>query len=258
MALLVRFWREGRLLATRTSQWCAVLFVAWTACVAGLASFYLMPHASSVPPALVGAVAGWALVSQVGREEERQLQHVPLLKLFTLYDSVLLERLARQLKHDEALWCRSLARGFCESWELRMFMDDVRDVLLLRADVTGLATTLLRSDLKDEIERRHGEAVVALNAWTSETRATEKLSGDPDTHILADAELRVRNARGQAEQRCCFLLGIAYTEGNRSTDREIFSIKENLRHDGVEHGMPDRPASRRRVSIPGQSRGGRP
>ncbi|GGR87323.1 hypothetical protein GCM10010252_27580 [Streptomyces aureoverticillatus] len=253
VALLVRFWREGRLLATRTSRWCAVAFVAWTACVAGLASFWLMPHASRVPPTLVGAIAGWALVSQVGREQERQLQNVPLLKLFTLYDSVLLERLARQLKHDEVTWCRQLARGFCESWELRSFIDDVRNILLLRVDVSGL-TAHRRTNLKEEINIRYDEAVASLNKWTTQARAREKASEDPNPHVLADAEMKYRNARGQAEQKCCFLLGIAYKEGNRSTDREIFNIKTALQHDGVEHGTQNGPAPSRWVSLPRQAR----
>lgn len=255
VALLVRFWREGRLLATGSSRWCSLLFVVWTACIAGLASSWLMPYASNVPPAVVGAVAGWALVSSVGREQEKQLQSVPLLKLLTLYDSVLLERLAEQLKHDEVTWCRRLAQGFCESWELRSFIDDVRIILILRVDVPG-RTTQRRTVLEDEINTRHGEAVTAVTKWTAQARAMEKVSGHPDSHVVAEAARKCRNARGQAEQYCCSLLGVAYKEGKRSTDREILDIKRKLQHDGVDHGLGQCPGAGRRRAVPAVPPGG--
>jgi hypothetical protein len=253
VALLIRFWSEGRLMATGSSRWCTVLFVAWTACVAGLASLWLMPHASRIPPALVGAIAGWALVSQVGREEERQLQNVPLLKLLTLYASVLLERLARQLKHDEVMWCEKLAQGFCESWELRRFIETVRNVLLPRTDVSGF-TAQRTAGQRKRINGRYEEAVTALNEWTAQERDKEKARNDPDPYALKEAELQCRNARGRAERHCCFLLGIAYKEGSRSTDREILRLKVSLGHDDVEHGIARGVAQGRGGVLPRQAR----
>ncbi|MEV0255029.1 hypothetical protein AB0H82_12300 [Streptomyces sp. NPDC050732] len=239
LALLVRFWNQGRLLGSRTSGWCALVFAVWTAGVAGLASSLLMPHASRVPPVLVGAVAAWALVSLVGREEERQLQSVPLLKLFTLYGSVLLERLSEQVRYDESQWCRNLAQGFCNGLELQRFNNGVHYVLELRVDVPGRPAAR-RTQLQQDITELHREAQAAVDKWLKQERALEKHVGDLDEHAVAAAEGRYRDARAQAEQRCCFLLAIAYKSGRRSTDRQILEVKQGIAHDGLDHtGISD-------------------
>ncbi|MFD9905097.1 hypothetical protein [Streptomyces sp. NPDC059063] len=232
VALLVRFWGEGRLLGTWMSRWCAMVFVAWTALLAGMASFWLTPYASHVPPAIVGAVVGWALVSSVGKEQERQMQTAPLVKLLTLYDSVLLERLAEQLKDDEATWCEGLAQGFCESFELQCFIDDIQKRLLLRVDVAGRPVQRQKR-LRQHINERHSEAQNAVNEWATQ----EKLRGYGGTLTAAEAERKCLKARGEAEQRCCHLLGIAYKAGKRSTDREITELKTRLAHGRAHQGM---------------------
>ncbi|XLQ67075.1 hypothetical protein ABDJ25_03055 [Streptomyces actinocidus] len=236
VALLVRFWGEGRLLATWTSRRCAVVFVAWTAWLAGMASFWLTPYASHIPPALVGAVVGWALVSSVGKEQEKQMQTAPLVKLLTLYDSVLLERLAEQLKYDEAIWCEGLAQGFCESFELQRFVDGVRYQLLLRVDVPGRPVQR-RERLRKEINARHKEAQDAVQEWAAQEQAIEKQSRYTHSDTLTETQRKCLYARGEAEQRCCILLSIAYRNGKRSTDRGITERKSRLAHDRTQHGM---------------------
>ncbi|MEU6768111.1 hypothetical protein ABZ916_37115 [Streptomyces sp. NPDC046853] len=176
-----------------------------------------------------------------------------MLKLLTLYASVLLERLARQLKHDEVTWCEGLAQGFCESWELRSFIETVRNVLLPRTDVSGF-TAQRSASLKKRINGRYEEAVTALNEWTVQERDKEKARNDPDPYALKEADLKCRNARGRAERHCCFLLGIAYKEGNRSTDREILRLKISLGHDNVEHGLRRGTALRSGLALPRQAR----
>ncbi len=234
ISLLIRFFRKGRLLGSRASRWCSLQFVVWTSCLAGLASFWLVPHASRVPPFIVGAVAGAALVTQVGRDEEKRLQDVPLLKLLTLYASVLLERLADQLKLDEETWCTQLAEGFCESFELQHFADNVRRTLLRRVHVPG-RTAQQRKQLEREIDEAHKDAQAAVNEWTLQEREKDKLAWHADSRALAEADRKCRNAQGQAEHRCCFLLAIAYQTGKSSTDRQFLQLKQQQAHEGIAH-----------------------
>ncbi|MFH9426342.1 hypothetical protein [Streptomyces sp. NPDC017529] len=242
MALLIRFRGEGRILATAASRGRFVIFVVWTASVAGLASTLLVPYASNVPPAIVGAAAGIAVVFRTG--QAKQPSDI-VLKVLTLYNSVLLERLAEQVKSDEADWSLRLAEGFCESFELEGFIDDVKSYLLQRTEIPG-RTKQRTSAMKRSITATHQQAQTAVRAWATQERNAQKLNS-PASGDAISAERKVRNARARAEQHCCFLLGIAYKFGNRAADRKIEALKGKQSHHGVRHGL-DSARSRRSSS----------
>ncbi|MGW1072186.1 hypothetical protein [Streptomyces sp. NPDC002537] len=224
VCLVWRFREDGRLLGTFRSAAAAVAVVLWTAAMAALASGLLLPHASSVPPAAVGAVAGLGLMPK--RKAGESGEH-PLMAIVTLGDSLLLNSLAMRLRTDRAEWCHAMATGFPDGWDLDVFADRVRRHLLARVDTPG-RTGRTRADLKKRIDERHREVRAAAQKWITLEQKIEKLCDQQVRERTRDEIRQARRAFGEAEHLCAYLLDLAHAHGKRSDDRVILALRREL------------------------------
>ncbi|MEV0260572.1 hypothetical protein AB0I49_04420 [Streptomyces sp. NPDC050617] len=243
VGLVYRFREDGRLLGTVRSAALAVAVVLWTSGVAALASGFLLPHASSVPPIAVGAVAGSGVVPR-GRGE--QTSGRALLAVLTLGDSLLLASLARRLQADRADWCDRLVLGFHDCWDLDVFSDEVKRHLLMRVDVRG-RTQRSRSSIRREITDRYKDVQTAAQKWAKAETDIGKTCLQQCRPRTREEERRAKRAFGEAEQYCRHLLELAHTHGKRSSDRKIAELR--ARHLPMRHPMalPGVPGPRRRT-----------
>ncbi|MFC5719709.1 hypothetical protein ACFP1Z_05880 [Streptomyces gamaensis] len=221
VCLVYRFREEGRLLGTLRSAACALAVVLWTSGMAALAGGLLLPHASSVPSAAVGAVVGLGLVpkSTVERPGGQAV-----LAVLTLGDSLLLASLSLRLRTDRAEWCQRMVSGFEDCWDLDAFADRVRAYLLQRVDVPGRSSRG-RRQLRREIAERHRDVRSAAQKWiTAETRV-EKQCEQQARERTRDEIRQARRAFGEAEHLCVYLLELAHAHGKRSGDRQLLALK---------------------------------
>ncbi|MFE3181732.1 hypothetical protein ACFXKR_12740 [Streptomyces violascens] len=229
-------------MATWQSRRWALLVVVWTSCVAGLASAFLLPHASRLPPMALGAAAGLGVASRTAANKGQQPGGGAVLKTLTAYDSLILDHLVDQLSNQEVEWCARLAGGFCWAHELGDFAEDVQDFLVARVDASSLPAQRL-SLRRRNIIATHKNIQIAVQKWAAQERELTKARGTSPAEVER-AERKCRNARATAEQRCRLLLGIAYKTGNRAKDRKIETLKTRLAHDGAPHGMTGVPTAR--------------
>ncbi|MFE0042156.1 hypothetical protein [Streptomyces albireticuli] len=235
VCLVWRFREDGRLLGTVRSAASAVAVVLWTAAMAALASGLLLPHASSVPPAAVGVVAGLGLVPK--RKLEQSGEH-PLMAIVTLGDSLLLNSLAMRLQTDRAEWSYRMAGGFQDCWDLDTFADRVRQHLLSRVDAPG-RTGRSRTHLRKEIVERHRDVRTAAQKWITVETRIEKACQQQGRERTREELRQARRAFGEAEQYCAYLLDLAHAHGKRSDDRRIRDLRNrpgNASADGAPAG----------------------
>jgi hypothetical protein len=221
LCLIWRFREDGRLFGTARSTVSAVAVVLWTSGMAAMASGLLLPHASSVPPAAVGAVAGLGLVPK--RKLEQGGEH-PLMAIVTLGDSLLLSSLAVRLRTDRAEWCHRMASGFQDCWDLDEFADRVRRHLLSRVDVPGRASRS-RTNLKQKIAERHEEVRTAAQKWITIETKIEKSCEQQARARTREEVGQARRAFGEAEHYCAGLLELAHAHGKRSDDKVIRALR---------------------------------
>ncbi|WP_344118294.1 hypothetical protein [Streptomyces blastmyceticus] len=224
VCLVWRFREEGRLLGTVRSAAAAAAVVIWTSGMAALASGLLLPHASSVPPAAVGAVAGLGLVPK--RKAGESGEH-PLMAIVTLGDSLLLNSLALRLRTDRAEWCHAMATGFPDCWDLDAFADRVRAHLMTRVDTPG-RTARGRTNLKREICERHRDVRVAAQKWITIETKIEKLCQQQGRERTREEIRQARRAFGEAEHLCTYLLDLAHAHGKRSDDRVLLALRHEV------------------------------
>lgn len=221
VCLVFRFREEGRLLGSLRSVGLAVGVVLWTSGVAAVASGLLLPHASSVPPMAVGAVAGSGVIPR-GRGEQAGARAT--MAVLTLGDSLLLHQLALRLRIDRADWCDRMAEGFRDCWDLDAFAGALRSHLLLRVDVPG-RTGRTRTALRREIVERHAEVRTAAQKWiTVETRVDKVCQQQRRRPTREEARL-VRRAFGEAEQYLKHLLELEHAHGKRSDGGKILELR---------------------------------
>ncbi|MBT2386190.1 hypothetical protein [Streptomyces sp. ISL-11] len=221
VCLVWRFREDGRLLGTVRSTLAAVAVVLWTSGMAALASGLLLPHASSVPPAAVGAVAGLGLVPK--RKLEQSGEH-PLMAIVTLGDSLLLSGLALRLQTDRAEWSYRMSSGFQDCWDLDAFADRVCRHLLSRVDTSG-RTGRARTNLKREIVERHRDVRTAAQKWITVETKIEKSCQQQARERTREELRQARRAFGEAEQYCAYLLDLAHAHGKRSDDKKIMELR---------------------------------
>ncbi|MBH1937386.1 hypothetical protein I5Q34_24480 [Streptomyces sp. AV19] len=222
VSLVFRFREEGRLLGTARSAALTVGVVLWTSAVAAVAGGLLLPHASSVPPVAVGAVAGTGVIPR-GRAEQTGARAV--LAVLTLGDSLLLHQLALRLRSDRADWCDRMAEGFRDCWDLDAFATALKDHLLMRVDVPG-RTGRARTALRKEIAERHAEVRAAAQKWiTAETKVDKACQQQGRRPTPEEARL-VRRAFGEAEQYLRHLLELGHAYGKRSDARRLLELRE--------------------------------
>ncbi|UGY92926.1 hypothetical protein [Streptomyces gobiensis] len=222
VCLVYRFREDGRLLGTVRSTALTVAVVLWTAGMAALASGLLLPHASSVPPAAVGAMAGLGMAPK-GRSEQRSGNAV--MAVLTLGNSLLLHSLALRLRTDRADWCHRLASGFPDCWDLGIYADSVRHHLLLRVDVPGRPSRT-RSNMRREIAERYKEVRTAAQAWATLESEIENACQQQARHRTHAEILKVRRAFGEAQYYCERLLELAHAHGKRSNDTRLLELKK--------------------------------
>lgn len=230
VCLVFRFREDGRLLGTYRSAALALCVVLWTSGMAALASGLLLPHASSVPPAAVGAATGWGVIPR-GRGEQSGGRAV--MAVVTLGNSLLLHELALRLRTDRADWCDRLAEGFGDCWDLDAFAGDVRRHLLMRVDVSG-RTNRMRAAVKREIGERHREVRAAAQKWITVETRIDKTCQQQGRRPTRDEIRLVRRAFGEAEQYLKHLLELEHTYGKRSDAEKLRELKR--RHLSAEHG----------------------
>ncbi|MFF7726141.1 hypothetical protein [Streptomyces sp. NPDC008001] len=220
VCLVHRFRGQGRLLGTVRSAASALAVVLWTSAMAALASGLLLPHASDIPPAAVGAVAGAGLVP---KRRTEQAEH-PVMAILTLGHSLLISSLMVRLQADRAEWCARMAAGFGNCWELDVFADRVARHLKSRVDVPGRSPKG-KSGLTVMIKERYEEVRAAVqHADTLETEI-EKACEDEQRERTREESGRTLRALGEAEHLCAYLLELAHAHGKRSDDKKILELR---------------------------------
>ncbi|GGX91833.1 hypothetical protein [Streptomyces hiroshimensis] len=220
VCLVHRFRGQGRLLGSVRSASAAVAVVLWTSAMAALASGLLLPHASSVPPAAVGVVAGAGLVP---KKRTEQAEH-PVMAIVTLGHSLLINSLMLRLQTDRADWCARMAGGFDNCWEIDIFADRVARHLKARVDVPGRSPKG-KSGLVTSIKDRYEEVRAAVqHADTLETEI-EKTCKDEQRERTRQEAGRMTRAFGEAEHLCAYLLELAHAHCKRSDDKKILALR---------------------------------
>ena len=234
IALVRRFAGRGWLCGTR---WSLVLALAVVGLLSGVAvaTGFLLPQLAHLPPAAVGLAAG-AGIAPRGRQQGESTQ--PVVKFMTLGVAALLERLEVRLQLDCADWTDGFLECFKESQQLQIFAHDVR--MYLQNRHTGD-----KALLKD-IEEHYQEALKAfdhvLNVETriDQDRRIATPDGIPEQRRSRTAaeETLIRQALGEAAQRCKQLMRLAYLQGRRSERPAL----ERLRDAALHPALVPRPA----------------
>ncbi|QLE72959.1 hypothetical protein FGW37_16370 [Streptomyces rectiverticillatus] len=220
VCLVHRFRGQGRLLGTVRSVSSALAVVLWTSAMAALASGLLLPHASSVPPAAVGVVAGAGLVP---KKRTEQAEH-PVMAIVTLGHSLLINSLMLRLQTDRAEWCARMTGGFDNCWELDVFADRVARHLRSRVDVPGRSPKG-RSGLVTSIKDRYEEVRAAVQQADTLETEIEKVCKDEQRERTPQEAGRMLRAFGEAEHLCACLLELAHAHGKRSDDKKILALR---------------------------------
>ncbi|MEV4921816.1 hypothetical protein [Streptomyces roseoverticillatus] len=220
VCLVHRFRGQGRLLGTVRSAASALAVVLWTSAMAALASGLLLPHASAVPPAAVGIVAGAGLVP---KRRTEQAEH-PVMAILTLGHSLLINSLMDRLQTDRADWCARLADGFDNCWELDVFADRVARHLRSRVEVPGRPSRG-KNGPATSIEVRYEEVRAAVQRADTLETEIEKACADEQRGRTREETGRTLRAFGEAEHLCARLLELAHAHGKRSDDRKILELR---------------------------------
>ncbi|MFH8787325.1 hypothetical protein [Streptomyces roseoverticillatus] len=219
VCLVYRFRGQGRLLGTVRSAASALAVVLWTSAMAALASGLLLPHASAVPPAAVGIVAGAGLVP---KRRTEQAEH-PVMAILTLGHSLLISSLMVRLQTDRADWCGRMAAGFGSCWELDVFADRVARHLRSR-DVSSRSSKG-KSGLTAMTKERYEEVRTAVQHADILETEIEKACMDEQRERTREEIGRTLRAFGEAEHLCAYLLELAHAHGKRSDDRKILELR---------------------------------